>query len=432
LSSNWPTRSRSDSNGRVSSDNQELTENNNRAKRSPEGDVVPDPPSPIETGVFLTSSHRAFVPSLTEKINLTCHVDFNTVPNNTWRYLEKIVIKHQDSNHDYQPLASIDFMDNIRQSAKGAQVTGSIKGLNNSHLTIFYKHAESLQQGDYKCLVQGYQDDYNAPWLTGYSKEITLQEKEPDIETLVKEIRTDKDSIKDNRQNMAKLDGWLEKFNSYIEFLNSKADLYLEHWPDGVYSLLQTNSGCSPDMPREWNVMDVYIYTKTGRMNTDNVPAHFSGERVYDASSSYIRESFCQHEVIGHYPWPAGDYCIHPLNTMSDCPENFERGTITLFWAVTADSLNSELDMDAVPVTETIDTENKVGELTVEFCCRNDSLFNTSIALPTQSPFYLYQGQSQNCQSVKGMKYVVEEIRYDTADKGLDTSDGKTPRHALN
>lgn len=383
-------------------------------------------------GVILSSSHKAFVVSLTEKVNITCHVDFNSLPNNNWKYVEKIVIKHRDASHDYYPIASIDFMGAIRRSVQDAEVIGQIKGVNDSYLTIFYKHSETLQPGDYRCLVFGYQDDVNAPWLTAHSNEITLPSKEPDIETLVKEIRTDKDSIKENLLEMEKLDGWFQKFNSYIDFLNNKANMYLEHWPDGLYSLLQTNSGCSPDMPREWNVMDVYFYTKTGRMNNDKVPAHFSGERVYDPSFSYIRESFCQHDVVGHYPWPAGDYCIHPLNVATECPANFERGTIKLFWSVTSDSMNSETDMESTPVKETIDTDHQVGELAVDFCCRNDSSFNTSISLPTQSPFYLYQGQSKNCQAVNGMRYILEEIRYDTADKGLDTAVGKTPHHTLN
>ena len=103
---------------------------------------------------------------------------------------------------------------------------------------------------------------------------------------------------------------------------------------------------------------------------------------------------------------PAGQYCIYKRGP---CPANFREGFV--YWDDDDSKQNKNKHNGTLP-DGTYNENTRIG-----FCCKSDGEKDTSILLPSESPFFLLAYNSGKCQMVKWAIASVEWIYYDTQNK---------------
>lgn len=175
-------------------------------------------------------------------------------------------------------------------------------------------------------------------------------------------------------------------------------------WPEGTYSLAKPTSGCpAGDFTwyEGWRLQDTETQTPDNAWSTGN---HFAGTL---AKGQYTLE-FCtkgeKNPTDFDRSWPKGDYCIFKYG---DCPANFAEGWVK--WD-DEDSLNTNDWQGVLP-------DGVYDEDTIQrYCCRSDGMPTEPIVLPTDQPFYMFQGKREVCQKVANMQVSEEWLRFDDED----------------
>ncbi|XP_061178746.1 uncharacterized protein LOC133187405 [Saccostrea echinata] len=91
--------------------------------------------------------------------------------------------------------------------------------------------------------------------------------------------------------------------------------------------------------------------------------------------------------------WPKGEYCIYSFN--DECPQGFFNGTLTI-----SGYQFTQQDIEGIFPGETGSNMS----LMLKFCCREDGDYRTSVKLPSDFPFVLFQSMSADgCQEVTSM-----------------------------
>nr|XP_022300141.1 uncharacterized protein LOC111108499 isoform X2 [Crassostrea virginica] len=168
-------------------------------------------------------------------------------------------------------------------------------------------------------------------------------------------------------------------------------------WPYGTYSMITPRGGCPTGWKWGWRYQD---NEDTGNLNSVTSGHHFNGFFFDDTITYYCSKT----SSSGSGSWPSGNYCI--MRYGSSCPSGFSTGDI--YWDdEDTDNMNGEGGY--LPSgTYSIGTR-------INYCCRNDGSYYSSISLPTDKPFYLLRYTS-SCQWVSGMSVSEEIIKTDDED----------------
>ncbi|XP_052802521.1 uncharacterized protein LOC128232814 [Mya arenaria] len=187
-------------------------------------------------------------------------------------------------------------------------------------------------------------------------------------------------------------------------------------WPSGTYGLIKARSGCPGDQVNwqsGWRYQDTEDHGTSNRYS-DYITYYLAGD-----FGSNIRTEFCiktrstTSDILSR--WPEGSYCILKYIT---CPNDFQEGYI--YWD-DEDHGNANDKWGVMP------DGNYGANTRIDYCCRNDSLHNEAISLPTDRPFVLMRFGG-TCQLVEGMDARDLHIRWDDDDTdNNDSADGMHP-----
>lgn len=178
-------------------------------------------------------------------------------------------------------------------------------------------------------------------------------------------------------------------------------------WPAGSYGIPKPVSGCPRTTGFQW---------KKGWRSQDTNGASSNNSRSPDfhldaeVDETKVQRSFCiKTSIIDDHnrpKWPQGQYCIYKRGP---CPANFEKGYV--YWDDDDSKQNKNKHNGTLP-------DGTYNENTrIDFCCKSDGEKDTSILLPSESPFFLLAYNSGKCQMVKWAIASVEWIYYDTQNK---------------
>ncbi|XP_062589196.1 uncharacterized protein LOC134250867 [Saccostrea cucullata] len=178
-------------------------------------------------------------------------------------------------------------------------------------------------------------------------------------------------------------------------------------WPDGTYALPASMFGCPETEDRDWTLSYInltlpdsaqrqYWNTKDPDLLNGIIEPNILGPYYYRA----IQMNFCV-KNLAYFDdenndttkeWPKGEYCIYNLN---ECPQGFSNGSLTI-----SGYQFTHQDIGGVIPGETGSNMS----LMLKFCCREDGDYRTSIKLPSEFPFVLFQSMSADgCQEVTSM-----------------------------
>ena len=147
-------------------------------------------------------------------------------------------------------------------------------------------------------------------------------------------------------------------------------------WPDGVFALPKSTSGCPCGSIGEGSVyQDNEDYSN---LNSRSSPFSVSG-----GFGINTRTDYCTFLSFSLLSWPSGTYCIVKFG--GSCPSGFEEGYV--FWD-DEDNNNDDYVSGSVPYSIVGNNAR------LYYCCRSDGSISTPITLPTGTPFYLLQKSS--------------------------------------
>ncbi|XP_052088509.1 uncharacterized protein LOC127725515 isoform X2 [Mytilus californianus] len=199
----------------------------------------------------------------------------------------------------------------------------------------------------------------------------------------------------------------LNEYNNNASIPQDKNIVVPTIWPKGTYALVKVQpetygSTVCPSGVR-WDSGTVNWCTEDQK-NDWSQSQHFAGSM----STGYIQLSFCvkREEAPNREvkDWPKGDYCIPQY---SACPKGFSSGYIR--WD-TKDNRYSRRNH----ASGHYPSGSYTTDITMNFCCRNDSDPSRPITLPRDKPFYLVRNNgSKQCQQVNGMTSKEEYITWD-------------------
>ncbi|VDI46880.1 Hypothetical predicted protein [Mytilus galloprovincialis] len=174
-------------------------------------------------------------------------------------------------------------------------------------------------------------------------------------------------------------------------------------WPRGTYGFVQVKKDNSQICPRGVS-REGYVQWATEKSDSKN---KFSDQNHFSGSGSRLLLQFCGRYDVSptryELEWPRGNYCLFK---QGECPSGFGEGSVA--WALdpTRKSFTGSYYPDGIYSSP---------DVTMFFCCRNDSDVNQSIFLPKDRPFYLLRNDgSTECQKVSGMTSQKEYITWDT------------------
>ncbi|CAG2218186.1 unnamed protein product [Mytilus edulis] len=187
------------------------------------------------------------------------------------------------------------------------------------------------------------------------------------------------------------IDDVLSKRSLIIQAQN---DLVNSEWPRGTYGFVQVKKTIPRSVLEESAEKDMcngLLKKVTQKTSSESrLLLKFCGR--YDVSPT-------RYEL----EWPRGNYCLFK---QGECPSGFGEGSVA--WALdpTRKSFTGSYYPDGIYSSP---------DVTMFFCCRNDSDVNQSIFLPKDRPFYLLRNDgSMECQNVSGMTSQKEYITWDT------------------
>lgn len=182
-------------------------------------------------------------------------------------------------------------------------------------------------------------------------------------------------------------------------------------WPIGTYTLVKPRSGCPPDWMEGWTDQD---NEDSHNSNSMSYGHHFAGSFGGNMKFYYCTKN--PNIGVNGGLWPGGNYCI--LQHGESCPVGFQPGSV--YWD-DEDSRNNNSHGGVLP-TGFYGRNTKIN-----YCCRDDGQYNTSIALPNSRPFYLLRFTSP-CQMIKGMYVREESVDFDDEDHNNENyASGKHP-----
>ncbi|XP_062589229.1 uncharacterized protein LOC134250886 [Saccostrea cucullata] len=188
------------------------------------------------------------------------------------------------------------------------------------------------------------------------------------------------------------------------------------NWPDGTYALPASMFGCPETEDRGWTLSYInltlpdsaqrqYWNTKDPDLLNGIIEPNILGPYYYRA----IQMNFCVKNRTSDQgddnetttEWPKGQYCIYSFSNI--CPQGFSNGSLTISgYQFTLQDIGGVIPGE---------TGNNMS-LMLKFCCREDEDYRTSIKLPSEFPFVLFQSQSADgCQEVESM-FVQQDYFY--------------------
>ncbi|XP_059169963.1 uncharacterized protein LOC131951637 [Physella acuta] len=373
--------------------------------------------------VYIELSHEKVVVDLSEEVSIKCTTNATELEKMGWTALDKLIIERENENGPPKKLASIDHAQAIRGQTDNVVVEGRVEKDLTAWLKMTYQTAEDETEGNMRCLVTGYDNYYEANWLEDFTPYAMINATDVSIEAVMESLKHDKRILKETGQTISDASKWVQTFSKYLNEWNSRTNMYLEHWPNGNYALPKPTTGCPADMPIPWTTKTSQFTLARGKRTENKLPYHFE-----QSGPNIVKYSFCRHESGGHYSWPEGDYCIHPYTVSSRCPTDFEISDIVFGHL---DSASDSIMLKAAIETSLLKSASRGREyLTIRFCCRNDGPAKNPVLLPTQAPFYLYQGQSGVCQEIVGANYSIEELTHNVrAPKSDSSARGAASKH---
>lgn len=383
-----------------------------------------------------------------QKVTLACRFDGDNSTTNLTRVTWVGILKER-SPEKFDIMAGVRSIDHTVHNMRfgpTANVTGIIKDLHSSYLSVTWSIPESNILGSYRCDSLGFnasrgiiteetsllvltegnvtaQDvhDLTDLHVADLEEELEAQKMFCRSRIGVVELRMDTrlSVLKKKQENASRtfVDGLLTQLNGLTEDVKSLMEAgALQYWPGGTYALPMPDSNCPNNMGAQWTTGYRKFHTESTDQNHDQISpsSHLKMpalERV--GTNNFVYQYFCvSSSPSSGADWPKGSYCINRVG--SACPGGFISGSITWQDEVTHSAANIS---GAFP-----DGIYSANTTTIIYCCRDDGEPSDPIYLPRARPFYLYR-YNGTCQEVVGMQTSDEYITFDTDNSNQDEYD---------